>query len=75
MSRRIEYSNGHVVENAVEGTVRDQEPSVLGILLALAATVAMVAWIAMANPTPDERANMFDKLPTKSTHSTGVNWK
>lgn len=55
--------------------MRDQEPSVLGILLALAATVAMVAWIAMANPTPDERANMFDKLPTKSTHSTGVNWK
>ena len=55
--------------------MRDQETSVLGILLALAATVAMVAWIAMANPTSDERANMWDTLSTKSTHSTGVTWR
>jgi hypothetical protein len=53
----------------------DREPSVLGILLALAGAVVMVAWIAMANPTPEERSNMWDKVQTKSTHTTGVNWK
>ncbi len=55
--------------------MRESEPSALGLVLVVLAGLVMVGWIAMARPTPEERANMWDKLQTKTNHSTEVNWR
>ncbi len=44
------------------------------VLTILVLTVG-VAWLSMARPTPEEHANMLDKLQTKTNHSTEVNWR
>lgn len=48
---------------------------VRALVLVMLGGLAMVAWVAMACPTPEERANMWNAVDTKTSHSTGVNWK